>query len=126
MSAVFEIAGNPLFMTREQDRFSASLRDLDDAVPSANRTQNRAARRVPEATTVLRHTVAEATTVPEALEGNAHSRRPLRQHPRHRPGAAGEPRLGARGDRGRRRLHPRRRSHQGRSGEDTGRAWQAS
>ena len=47
MSAVFEIAGNPLFMTREQDRFSASLRYLDDTVPAANRSQNRIAPIVP-------------------------------------------------------------------------------
>ena len=49
MSAVFEIATNTVLMTREEDRFTASLRYLDDVVPSANRTQDRTNPDVPGA-----------------------------------------------------------------------------
>ncbi len=41
MSAVFDIADNEELFVRERDRFVASLRDLDDQVPTPHRTTNR-------------------------------------------------------------------------------------
>ena len=43
MSGVFELAGNESVFVREQDRFLASLADLDDSVPASNRVQDRTA-----------------------------------------------------------------------------------
>jgi RHH-type proline utilization regulon transcriptional repressor/proline dehydrogenase/delta 1-pyrroline-5-carboxylate dehydrogenase len=43
MSGVFELAGNEAVFVREQDRFLASLADLDDSVPASNRVQDRTA-----------------------------------------------------------------------------------
>ena len=42
MSAVFELSENEALFEREKQRFLASLEQLDDAVPPANRRQNRA------------------------------------------------------------------------------------
>ncbi len=42
MSAVFELSENEQLFTREEQRFLASLADLDASVPAANRQQNRA------------------------------------------------------------------------------------
>ncbi|WP_193509201.1 bifunctional proline dehydrogenase/L-glutamate gamma-semialdehyde dehydrogenase [Cryobacterium sp. BB736] len=41
MSAVFELVENERLWNRERDRFLASLRDVDDTVPSRNRLQSR-------------------------------------------------------------------------------------
>ncbi|MDR6507014.1 bifunctional proline dehydrogenase/L-glutamate gamma-semialdehyde dehydrogenase [Arthrobacter oryzae] len=41
MSAVFELSENEALFEREKQRFLASLAELDDEVPSANRQQNR-------------------------------------------------------------------------------------
>ncbi|MGV8894933.1 MAG: proline dehydrogenase family protein [Rhodoglobus sp.] len=42
MSGVFELADNPEVFAREEQRFLASLADMDDAVPASNRIQDRA------------------------------------------------------------------------------------
>ncbi|MBC7589534.1 MAG: proline dehydrogenase family protein [Salinibacterium sp.] len=42
MSGVFELADNPQVFAREEQRFLASLAELDDTVPSSNRVQDRA------------------------------------------------------------------------------------
>ena len=49
MSAVFELADDPHLMEREKNRFLASLAQLDDTVPSPNRTQDRSAGTPPAA-----------------------------------------------------------------------------
>lgn len=41
MSGVFELADNPEVFAREEQRFLASLADLDDAVPASHRNQDR-------------------------------------------------------------------------------------
>jgi RHH-type proline utilization regulon transcriptional repressor/proline dehydrogenase/delta 1-pyrroline-5-carboxylate dehydrogenase len=41
MSGVFELAGNEQVFARESGRFLASLSDLDEAVPTSNRVQDR-------------------------------------------------------------------------------------
>ncbi|MBX3100614.1 MAG: bifunctional proline dehydrogenase/L-glutamate gamma-semialdehyde dehydrogenase [Salinibacterium sp.] len=41
MSGVFELATDPAMFEREEERFLASLADLDDTVPSTHRTQHR-------------------------------------------------------------------------------------
>ncbi len=41
MSAIFELRDDEWMFNRERDRFLASLDELDDAVPAANRIQNR-------------------------------------------------------------------------------------
>lgn len=43
MSAVFELSDNESLFAREQERFLASLEELDAVIPPANRQQNRAA-----------------------------------------------------------------------------------
>src|SRR5690606_31503360 len=41
MSAVFELADSEQLFARERDRFLASLADVDDAVPTPHRVQDR-------------------------------------------------------------------------------------
>lgn len=43
MSALFELDSNPALLRRETERFLASLREVDDTVPSPNRVQDRTA-----------------------------------------------------------------------------------
>ncbi|MHA7175347.1 bifunctional proline dehydrogenase/L-glutamate gamma-semialdehyde dehydrogenase [Arthrobacter sp. Sr24] len=50
MSAVFELSENEALFTREQERFLASLAELDTAVPPTNRVQDRNLPAVPAAT----------------------------------------------------------------------------
>ena len=81
MSAVFELSENETLFEREKQRFLASLAKLDDEVPGPNRA-------------------AEPRP-----SGRAAAARLVREHCRHRPVAAREPRLGPRhpGPRARRR-----------------------
>jgi len=86
MSGVFELAGNEAVFTREQDRFLASLADLEPEVPESNRVQNRL-QPVPAPTTSLDVFHNEPDTDPAIAANRAWGRRILERSVTSRLGA---------------------------------------
>lgn len=86
MSGVFELAGNESVFVREQNRFLASLADLDTVVPTSHRVQNRIVSVVPEPAE-LTHFENAADTDPAIAANRAWGRRILERSANSRLGA---------------------------------------